>query len=160
LQEKKSACKATPKLSLHTPVPVEPVMLAAGVDAGRPEERVAAADAAEVEAKCVPSPAPACQEPAEEEVSPAAEEEEALAAVVPSGKGVANSPPLKPAAVKGGATVAMTVCIRRAGCTCADCAEMSGTAFSRAFIIKGASIEVNEALVRPARALTAQRCQG
>ena len=47
-------------------------------------------------------------------------------ATPPAGKGVANSPPLKPAAVKGGATVAMTVCIRRAGCTCADCAEMSG----------------------------------
>jgi hypothetical protein len=47
-------------------------------------------------------------------------------ATTPAGKGVANSPPLKPATVKGGAIVAMTVCIRRAGCTCADCAEMSG----------------------------------
>jgi hypothetical protein len=151
LLEKKSASKATAKLSLHTPVPVEPVMLAAGVDAGRPEER-AAADAAEEEAKCVPSPAPASQEPAEEEeeVSPpptAAAEgaHEALAAAAPAG----NSPPLKPAAVKGGATAAMTVCIRRAGCTCADCAEMSGRAFSRAFIINGASIELNRALVEP-----------
>ena len=138
------------------PVLVEPVKLAAGVDAGRPEERAAAtaADAAEEEeAKCVPSPAPASQELAEEdEVSPAAAAaegaHEALAAAALAGKGVANSPPLKPAAVKGGATVAMTVCIRRAGCTCADCAEMSGRASSRAFI-KRALIEVNRALVEP-----------
>ena len=44
----------------------------------------------------------------------------------PAFKGVANSPPAKLPAVKASPAPAPTVCLRRAGCTCVDCAAMAG----------------------------------
>jgi hypothetical protein len=69
--------------------------------------------------------------PAEEEVPAVAEESHPVVqASPPAFKGVANSPPAKLPAVKASPApapaAAPTVCLRRAGCTCEDCAAMSG----------------------------------
>jgi len=129
-------------------VAAEPSPVKATEDATSPAKVVAPveqqpdAEAMEPEASMQASPAPAAvsnstpskavmlaASPAKEAVSqePVAEavEPDASVQASPAPAAVANSPPAK-AAVAASPVAAMTKCIRRAGCTCPDCAEMSG----------------------------------
>ncbi len=118
--------------SLHDPSSLDPAKDEAAEAAEHSDENYSvvrmssACPAANSKVSAPASPALATQEAVEQEVAATAEGASAPLPASPPAKAVANSPPLKRATVKSGPSDAMTVCIRRAGCTCTDCAEMSG----------------------------------
>ena len=118
--------------SLHEPSSLDPAKDEAAEAAEHSDENYSeghmssSCPAANSKVSALASPAQATQEAVEQEVAATAEGASAPLPASPPAKAVANSPPLKRATVKSGLSDAMTVCIRRAGCTCTDCAEMSG----------------------------------
>lgn len=118
--------------SLHDPSSLDPAKDEAAEAAEHSDENYSegrmssACPAANSKVSAPAYPALATEEAVEQEVAATAEGASAPLPASPPAKAVANSPPLKRASVKSGPSDVMTVCIRRAGCTCTDCAEMSG----------------------------------
>lgn len=100
---------------------------AANEQSQEPEQEAAPSPAVqkpEMEEQSVEEPL-AVQSPTKEAVAEADEPVAPVQASSPA-KAVVNSPPAKSSAIKAQAAGVMTTCIRKAGCTCVDCAAMAG----------------------------------